>query len=202
MLLAILSIHADIAGLKNPGCVSLQSIKNQNKVGARSTMRLEQIPSHHLSQKQKNTFALMLSSNLVASEVLNHLLGHITERNHAHGLPHTQADTRHHTAVQALDAGLAVDVSESVADGHLLGPVGVFFLALHFYAHDFDGLVPGGETTTESGCEDLFGRAELNGRVFLVGDFADTGFTVLVSLMGLSLIVLCPLGEEKLTQHG
>jgi hypothetical protein len=55
MLLAILSIHADIAGLKNPGCVSLQSMKNQNKVGARSTMRLEQIPSHHLSQKQKNT---------------------------------------------------------------------------------------------------------------------------------------------------
>jgi len=104
----------------------------------------------------------MLSSNLVASDVLDHLLGHVAERDHAHRLPHTQADTRHHTAVKALDTGLAVDVSESVADGHLLGPVGVVFLALHLYAHDFDGLVPGGETTAEGGCEDLFGHAELD----------------------------------------
>ena len=104
----------------------------------------------------------MLSSHLIASEVLNHLLGHIAERNHAHSLPHTQTDTRHHTAVQALDTRLAVDVSESVADGHLLGSVGIVFLALHFHAHDFDGLVPGGETTAEGGCEDLFGHAELD----------------------------------------
>jgi hypothetical protein len=128
----------------------------------------------------------MLSSNLITSEVLHHLLGHVAERNHAHGLPHTQADTRHHAAVQALDTGLAVDVFESVADGHLLGPVGVFFLALHFYAHDFDGLVPGGETAAESGGEDLFGRAELDGGVFLVGDFADAGFAV----GGVSRVVL------------
>ena len=104
----------------------------------------------------------MLSSDLVASEVLNHLLGNIAERDHAHGLPHTQTDTRHHTAVQALEAGLTVDILESVADGHLLGPVGVVLLALHLHAHDFDGLVPGGETTTEGGCEDLFGHAELD----------------------------------------
>ena len=104
----------------------------------------------------------MLSSDLVASEVLNHLLGHIAERDHAHGLPHTQTDTRHHTAVKALEAGLAVNVPESVADGHLLGPVGVVLLALHLHAHDFDGLVPGGETTAEGGCEDLFGHAELD----------------------------------------
>jgi hypothetical protein len=136
----------------------------------------------------------MLSSNLVASEVLNHLLGHITECNHAHGLPHTQTDTRHHAAVQAFDTGLPVDVFEGVADGHLLGPVGVFFLALHFYAHDFDGLVPGGETTTKSGGEDLFGRTELDGGVFLVGDFADAGFAVGVVLVGLFLILLSSLG--------
>ena len=122
----------------------------------------------------------MLSGDLVTSEVLNHLLGHIAERNHAHGLPHTQTDTRHHTAVQALDAGLAVDVLEGVADGHLLGPVGVVLLALHLHAHDFNGLVPGGETTTEGGCEDLFGHAELDRRVFFAGDFADAGFAVVV----------------------
>jgi hypothetical protein len=166
-------------------------------------MRLEQnSQGHHLFPKTSKHLRLMLSSNLITSEVLNHLLGHIAERNHAHGLPHTQADTRHHAAVQALEAGLAVDVFERVADGHLLGPVGVFFLALHFYAHDFDGLVPGGETTTQSGCEDLFGRAELDGGVFLVGDFADTGFAVGVLLVGLSLCVQHSLGEEELTQHG
>jgi hypothetical protein len=97
-----------------------------------------------------------------------------------HTVCHTQADTRHHAAVQALEAGLAVDVFEGVADGHLLGPVGVFFLALHFYAHDFDGLVPGGETAAKSGGEDLFGRAELDRGVFLVGDFADAGFAGVV----------------------
>lgn len=104
----------------------------------------------------------MLSSDLVASKVLNHLLGNIAERNHAHGLPHTQTDTRHYTAVKALETRLAVDILESVADGHLLGPVGVVLLALHLHAHDFDGLVPGGETTTKGGCEDLFGHAELD----------------------------------------
>jgi hypothetical protein len=120
----------------------------------------------------------MLSSNHITSEVLNHLLRHIAERNHAHSLPHTQADTRHHAAVQALYAGLAVDVSESVADGHLLRSVGVIFLALHLHAHDFDGLVPGGETAAEGGCKDLFGHAEFDGGVFLVSDFADAGFAV------------------------
>ena len=125
----------------------------------------------------------MLRSNLVASNVLNHLLGHVAERNHAHGLPHTQTDTRHHTAVQALEAGLAVDVPESVADGHLLGPVGVILFALHLDTHDFDGLVPGGETSTERRGEDLFGYAELDRGVFLVGDFADTGFTVVIVLV-------------------
>jgi hypothetical protein len=104
----------------------------------------------------------MLSSDLVTSEVLNHLLRNIAERNHAHGLPHTQTDTRHHAAVQALDTRLAVDVLEGVADGHLLGPVGVVLLALHLHAHDFDGLVPGGETAAESGCEDIFGHAALD----------------------------------------
>jgi hypothetical protein len=120
----------------------------------------------------------MLRSNLVTSNVLYHLLRNITQRNHAHGLPHTQTDTRHDTAVEALDARLAVDVAESVADGHLFGPVGVVFLALHFHTHDFDGLVPGGETTTEGGCEDLFRHAEFDRGVFLVGDFADAGFAV------------------------
>lgn len=118
----------------------------------------------------------MLRSNLVTSHRLNPLLSHVAERNHAHGLPHTQTDTGHHAAVQALDAGLAVDVLEGVADGHLLGPVGVVFLALHFHAHDLDGLVPCGETTTEGGGEDLFGHAELDAGVFFAGDFADAGF--------------------------
>lgn len=104
----------------------------------------------------------MLRGNLITSKILNHLLGHVAERNHAHGLPHTQTNTGHHAAVQALDTRLAVDVLEGVADGHFLGPVGVVFLALHLHAHDFDGLVPGGETATEGGGEDLFGHAELD----------------------------------------
>lgn len=119
----------------------------------------------------------MLRSNLVASNVLNHLLGHVTERDHAHGLPHTQTDTRHDAAVQTFYAGLAVDVFEGVADGHLLGSVGVFLLALHLDTDDFDGLVPGRETSTERRGEDLFGCAELDRGVFLVGYFADTGFS-------------------------
>lgn len=133
--------------------------------------------------RSKNTNRLMLSSDLVTSEVLNHFLRNIAERNHAHGLPHTQTDTRHHTAVQALDTGLAVDVLEGVADGHLLGPIGVVFLALHLHAHDFDRLVPGGETAAEGGREDLFGHAKLDRGIFLVGDFADTGLAVAVVLV-------------------
>ena len=144
----------------------------------------------------------MLSSDLVTSEVLNHLLGHVAERNHAHGLPHTQTDTGHHTAVKALEAGLAVNVPESVADGHLLGPVGVVLLALHLHAHDFNGLVPGGETTTEGGCENLFGHAELDRGVFLVGDFADTGFAVVIVLVECSHCCRYFVGTIKLTQHG
>jgi hypothetical protein len=132
---------------------------------------------HQTKPKNNTPFcSLMLRGNLVASDVLDHLLGHVAERHHAHGLPNTQADTRHDAAVQAFYAGLAVDVFESVADGHLLGPVGVVLLALHLDTHDFDGLVPGGETSTERRGEDLFGYAELDRGVFLVGDFADTGF--------------------------
>jgi hypothetical protein len=121
----------------------------------------------------------MLRSDLVASNILNHLLGHVAERDHAHGLPHTQADTRHDTAVQAFYARLAVDVLEGVADGHLLGPVRVFLLALHLDTYDFDGLVPRGETSTERRGEDLFGCAEFDGGIFLVCYFADTGFAVI-----------------------
>lgn len=119
---------------------------------------------------------LVLRGDLVTGDVLDHLLGDVAERHHAHGLPHTQADTGHDTAVKAFDAGLAVDVFEGVADGHLLGPVRVVFFALHLDTHDFNGLVPGGETTTKCGCKNLFGYAELDRGVFLAGDFADTGF--------------------------
>ena len=146
----------------------------------------------------------MLCSNLVASDVLHHLLCHVAERDHAHGLPHAQADTRHDTAVEAFDAGLAVDVLERVADGHLLGPVRVVLFALHLDTDDFDGLVPGGEAAAERGCEDLFGYAEFDRGVFLAGDFANTGFAGIgVSWASLRIaIASASASKGKRTRHG
>lgn len=131
----------------------------------------------------------MLSRRRLARDLLHRLLGNIAQRDHAHRLPDAQTDARHDAAVEALHAALAVDVLESVADGHLFGAVGVVFLALHFHAHHFDRLVPGGETAAESGGEDLLGHAELDAGVFFAADFADAGFAVrdevLVWLCGL-----------------
>lgn len=97
---------------------------------------------------------------------------HVTKSDHAHGLPNTETDTRSDTAVEAAEAILAVNVPESVADGHLLGPVGVLLLALHFDADDLDRLVPSAETTTETGSNDLLESRELLAGI-LAGGAAD-----------------------------
>ena len=120
----------------------------------------------------------MLRSNTLACRLLHQLLGNITKRDHAHRLPDTQPDSGSHTTVETLDARSLVDVAEGVADGHLLGTVRVLLLGLHLHAYDFDGLVPGGKTTTEGGGEDLLRDGEFLRVVGLAGRGADAVLTV------------------------
>jgi hypothetical protein len=131
----------------------------------------------------------MLSSNLVTSQVLDPSLGpilmvstermaylwvnlHITNGHHADGLPNTETNTRSNTTVEARETVLRVDVTEGVADSHLLGTVGVLLLALHLNTDDLDGLVPGTETTTKTTGHDLLPGTELL-TVLLAGKRAD-----------------------------
>lgn len=95
---------------------------------------------------------------------------HVTDGNHANGLPDTKTNARSNTTVEAADAILAVNVAESVSDRHLLGAVGVLLLALHLDADNLDGLVPGAETTADRGSKDL-----LHGRELLVAALASGG---------------------------
>lgn len=118
----------------------------------------------------------MLRRRRLTRNLLHRLLGHVAERDHAHRLPDAEADARHDAAVEAAHAALPVDVLERVADGHLLGPVGVVLLALHLDAHDLDRLVPGRQAAAERGRQDLLRHAELDARVFFAGYFADAGF--------------------------
>lgn len=97
---------------------------------------------------------------------------HVTKSHHADRLPDTQSNTRRHTAVETTDTVVVVDVFESLADGEVLGPVGVLGLALHLNTDDLNGLVPGGQTTTKTRCEDLLPGRQLLA-VLLVGHLAD-----------------------------
>ena len=92
---------------------------------------------------------LMLGGHGLASSLLDQLFGNITKSNHAHGLPYAETDTRSYSTVQAFDTTRAVDVAESVADGHLLRAVRVFLLRLHLHSYDFNRLIPGTETSTD-----------------------------------------------------
>jgi len=74
---------------------------------------------------------------------------HVTQSNHADGLPDTKADTRSDSPVQTLDTVGLVDVLEGLGDGQVLGPVGVILLALHLDANDLNWLVPGGQSTSQ-----------------------------------------------------
>src|SRR5258708_4264765 len=86
---------------------------------------------------------------------------HVTKRHHAHSLPNTQANTRSNSTVETLDAVGIIDVFESLANSQVLGAVWIVGLALHFNADNFDRLVPGRETTTQAGSEDLLPGREL-----------------------------------------
>lgn len=110
----------------------------------------------------------MLSSNSLPRHLLHRLLRDIPQSNHTHRLPNPQSNPRRNTPVQSFDTILLVNVRESVADGHLRRTVRVDGFGLHFHAHDFDGLVPGRETSSESGGEDSFWG----------GEFLSFGFTV------------------------
>lgn len=143
-----------------------------------------------------NADALMLSSNRIAGHLLNHALGpvlvdrriskklaqqnkmktknsHVTKRNHANGLPHAQSNTGSDATVETLDTVGPVNVPEGVADRHLLGTVRVFLLALHLDSNDLDGLVPGGQTTTDTTGNDLLRGAQLLA-VLLASDVTNT----------------------------
>lgn len=95
---------------------------------------------------------------------------HVTDGNHANGLPDTKTNARDNTTVEATDTALAVNVAERVSNRHLLGAVGVFLLALHLHADNLNGLVPGAETTTDRGSKDL-----LHGRELLIAALAAGG---------------------------
>src|ERR1700710_2335859 len=86
---------------------------------------------------------------------------HVTQSNHADGLPDAQAYTGRHTPVEALEAIRAVDVLEGLADSQVLRPAGVLGLALHLNADNLDRLVPGGETTTKARSQDLLEGGQL-----------------------------------------
>lgn len=104
-------------------------------------------------------------------EEVNNL--HVTKSHHADGLPDTETDTGSYTTVETADAVVVVDVAEGLADGQVLRAVGVGGLALHLDTDNLDGLVPGGETTTETGCQDLFKGRQLSA-FLLVSDLADS----------------------------
>ena len=135
----------------------------------------------------------MLSSDLFTGKLFDSILGpdrsssartpkqiseqqransHIPQRHHANGLPNAQPDARRHAAIQAFDAVISVDVAECLANGQVLGAIGVVGLALHLDADDLDGLVPGAEAAAEAGRHHLLEPAELLA-VVLAGDAAD-----------------------------
>lgn len=133
----------------------------------------------------------MLSSDRIASQLLDVCLGpvgecvsdwlelecrredsHITECNHADGLPDTQADTGSNAAVKTTDTILLVDVLESGANRHLLGSVGILLLALHLNTDNLNWLIPCAETTTKRACEDLLQTRQLL-VLLLAGSSAD-----------------------------
>lgn len=101
---------------------------------------------------------------------------HVTKSNHANSLPNAEANAGGHTPVETLDAVLTVDVAESVADSHLLRPVGVLLLALHLDTNDLDGLVPGTETTSDGRGQDLLPGVKLL-LVTLASEVADTALS-------------------------
>lgn len=116
---------------------------------------------------------LVLRGDLLTGELLDIGLCHVTHGHHAYGLPDTETDTRGQTTVQTADAVGVVDVLEGVADSHLLGPVGVVLLGLHFDTDDLNGLVPCGQTTTQRTGQDLLPRGQLLSFRLAVG-LADT----------------------------
>lgn len=116
----------------------------------------------------------MFCCDSLAGGLLDELLCHVSERNHAHGLPYSETNTRSDTTVQTLETVLLVDVGEGVADCHLLGSVRVLGLGLHFYAHDFDRLVPRAETSTKGRGKNSLGCAELRLWVFFASELTNT----------------------------
>lgn len=100
-----------------------------------------------------NSLALFTISSDTSKLVLRY--SHITHSNHAHSLPDTETNTGSDTTVQALHAVLAVDVLGRLHNSQVLGAVGVNSLRLHLDTDNLDRLVPGRETTTNGGGENL-----------------------------------------------
>lgn len=101
---------------------------------------------------------------------------HVTKSHHANGLPDTQANTRRHATVETLNTIGIIDILESLANSQVLRSVRVILLALHLNPNDFNRLVPGGETTTQTGRQNLFNRGKLLA-VVLASDLTDSSFS-------------------------
>ena len=97
---------------------------------------------------------------------------HVTESNHADGLPYSETDSRRHAAIKAHDTILGVDVLECLADGKVLGTVWIFRLALHLDPNDFDGLIPRTETTSQAASQNLLERSQFLSILF-AGHFSN-----------------------------
>ena len=85
---------------------------------------------------------------------------HITQSNHADGLPNAQPDARGNAPVQASDAVVLVDVPQRLADRQVLGPVRILGLALHLDPDDLDGLVPGAQAAADARGQHLLVRVQ------------------------------------------
>ena len=132
---------------------------------------------------------LVFRGDRLSRQLLYRLFSQVTEGDHANCLPHAQTDTRRYTTVQTSHAIGLVDVFEGVCDCHLLRPVGIVLLRLHFDSNDLDRLVPSTESTTYGGCEDLLTDAEFDFLIGLAGHAANGIFTV-------CLLLVAALGTE------
>lgn len=98
---------------------------------------------------------------LFGSDKLPDVVG---KADHANRLPDAEEDPWCDTSVETLDAVLLVDVSKRVADGQLFGTIASgsgLGHALHFDADDLDGLIPGGQSTADTGARNALSGVQL-----------------------------------------
>jgi hypothetical protein len=91
---------------------------------------------------------------------------HITQCNHANGLPYTQADARSDATVEPSHAVLGIHILQCLAHSQVLWPVGVLSLALHLNTNDLNRLIPCRQTTTDTTGDDFLHSSQLLAMLF------------------------------------